>query len=173
MKKIISLLTLVLLASLPSLAQKNAVAIIDANYILRQIPAYETAQEQLDKESQKWRSEIEKVNAEAKTLYDNYQTEIALLSPEMKVKRENEIIEKEKQAQELKRKYFGENGELFKKQSALLKPIQDEIYTAVKSIADKEGYAIVLDKNTTRSLIYAVPKIDISDQVLTALGYAK
>lgn len=174
MKKII--LTLIAAVSLSigtAMAQKNAVAIVDANYILKQIPSYETAQEQLDKESQKWKAEVDKLNAEAKALYDNYQTELPLLSAEMKVQRENAIIEKEKQAQDLKRKYFGENGELFKKQTALLKPIQDEIYTAVKTVADREGYGVVLDKNSTRSLIYAAPKVDISDQVLTTLGYSK
>ena len=91
----------------------------------------------------------------------------------MQVKKENEIVEKENATKELKRKYFGEDGELFKKREALMKPIQDEIYTAVKAVADAEGYAMVIDKSSARSIVYAVAKVDISDQVLAKLGYSK
>ncbi len=173
MKKLILILSLATLAVLPSFAQKNAIGVVDMGYILKQMPAYETAQEQINKESQKWKKEVDAVNAEAKTLYENYQSELVFLSAEMKTKRENEIVAKEKKAQELKRKYFGESGELFKKQEALLKPIQDEIYTAVKAVADSEGFSVVIDKSSARSLVYAAPKVDISDQVLSKLGYAK
>jgi outer membrane protein len=95
------------------------------------------------------------------------------LSKEMQVKRENEIYEKEKAVQELKRKYFGKDGELFKKRESLMKPIQDEVYNAVKSVADENSYQLVLDKSSAVSIVYAVAKIDISDEVLTKLGYAK
>jgi outer membrane protein len=106
-------------------------------------------------------------------MYKNYQTELVFLSDEMKKKREDEIIAKEKEANDLKRKYFAPDGELYKKREALVKPIQDEIYNAVQEICEQQGYQVVLDKSSTNNLIFASPKIDISDQLLEKLGYSK
>lgn len=171
MKKIILVISL-FLASF-AFAQAQKVAMVDMEYVLKNIPSYETASEQLNQISKKWQKEVEQLNKEAETLYKNYQAELVFLSAEMKTKRENEIIEKEKAAQDLKRKYFGADGELFKKREALMKPIQDEVYNAIKTISDEKAYQLVLDKNSGSSIIYASPKIDISDQVLAKLGYSK
>ncbi|MCQ2230965.1 MAG: OmpH family outer membrane protein [Paludibacteraceae bacterium] len=154
-------------------ASAQKVAVLDMDYILKNIPMYESANEQLKQISQKWQKEVETKNEEAKILYKNYQTEVVFLSDEMKVKKENEIVAKEKEANELKRKYFGPEGEFFKKRESLMKPIQDEVYVAVKSVSDTKGYTVVLDKASSQNLIYFSVKADISDEVLQKLGYAK
>ncbi|MBP5306839.1 MAG: OmpH family outer membrane protein [Paludibacteraceae bacterium] len=169
---IITLLPLLLLVTGAS-AQKNGVAVVDMQYILKNVPAYESASEQLNQITQKWKKEIDASTSEAKSMYENYQTELVFLSKEMQVKRENEIVAKEKATADLKRKYFGQDGELYKKREALLKPIQDEVYSAVKAVADAGGYSIVLDKTSAQSIVYVGAKSDISDEVLTKLGYAK
>ena len=153
-------------------ASAQKFALIDMEYILKNIPAYERANEQLNQVSKKWQSEIEAVSLEAQTLYKNYQSESVFLSEEQKVKKEEEIVAKEKEAQELKRKYFGPEGELYKKRESLMAPIQDEIYNAVKEISDAKGYTVVIDRASAASIIYASPKIDISNEVLVKLGYA-
>lgn len=154
-------------------ASAQKVAVLDMDYILKNIPMYESANEQLKQISQKWQKEVETKNEEAKILYKNYQTEVVFLSDEMKVKKENEVVAKEKEANELKRKYFGPEGEFFKKRESLMKPIQDEVYVAVKSVSDTKGYTVVLDKASSQNLIYFSVKADISDEVLQKLGYAK
>jgi outer membrane protein len=171
MKKLLVTLSVLFAATLMANAQKFA--LVDMDYILKNIPAYEAATEQLDQVSKKWQNEVEASAKEAETLYKNYQTELVFLSAEMKTKRENEIIAKEKATQDLKRRYFGQDGELYKKRESLIKPIQDEIYTAVKSLADEKGYQLVTDKSSSMDIIFASPKIDISDDVLGKLGYAK
>jgi outer membrane protein len=171
MKKII-LVTIVAFCGILSVsAQKFAV--VDMEYILKNIPMYESANEQLKQLSQKWQAEVEAKNEEAKNLYKNYQTEVVFLSDDMKIKKENEIIAKEKEANELKRKYFGPEGELFKKRESLMKPIQDEIYVAIKDISEAKNYQLILDKASSMNLIYYSSKIDISDEVLAKLGYSK
>lgn len=170
MKKNLLITGLLLLVSLTANAQKFA--LIDMEYILRNIPAYERANEQLNQISKRWQGEVEAVALEAQTLYKNYQSEAVFLSEEQKNKREEEIVSKEKEAQELKRKYFGPEGELYKKRESLMAPIQDEIYTAVKEISDLKGYSVVVDRASAASFIYASPKIDISNEVLVKLGYA-
>lgn len=147
-------------------------ALIDMEYILKNIPAYERANEQLNQISKKWQNEVEAIALEAQTLYKNYQSEAVFLSEEQKTKKEEEIVGKEKEAQELKRKYFGPEGELYKKRESLMAPIQDEIYAAVKEISDTKGYSVVVDRASAVSVIYASPKIDISNEVLEKLGYA-
>jgi outer membrane protein len=159
-----------LLANMPAMAQKFAVAYIDMQYILKNLPQYETANEQLTMISKRWQKEIETASQEAQLLLNNYQTEQIFLSADMKKKREDEIIEKEQQVLELKRKYFGEEGEWYKKREALLKPIQDEIYTVIQDIASEKRYDIVKDRSADPSLIYMSSRLDISDQVLEKLG---
>ena len=169
MKKNLLITALFCLVSLVANAQKFA--LIDMEYILKNIPAYERANEQLNLISKRWQGEVEAVALEAQTLYKNYQSEAVFLSEEQETKKEEEIVGKEKEAQELKRKYFGPEGELYKKRESLMAPIQDEIYTAVKEISDEKGYSVVVDRASAASIIYASPKIDISNEVLVKLGY--
>jgi len=171
MKKIILFLGLFFAFALSSHAQKFA--LIDMEYILKNISSYESANEQIDILSKKWQAEIEKSQQEIQNMYKTYQSEQVFLSAEQKTKRENEIVEKEKAVQELRRNYFGPEGELFKRREALIKPIQDEIYNAVKDISAAKGYQLILDRASASSVIFASPKIDISNEVLAKLGYSK
>jgi outer membrane protein len=170
MKKNLLMTALLCFVCLVTNAQKFA--LIDMEYILKNIPAYERANEQLNQISKKWQGEVEAVALEAQTLYKNYQSEAVFLSEEQKIKKEEEIVAKEKEAQELKRKYFGPEGELYKKRESLMAPIQDEIYNAIKEISDAKGFSVVVDRASATSVIYASPKIDISNEVLIKLGYA-
>ena len=171
MKRLLFVAILLLGFCLPALeAQKFAAAYLDMQYILKNLPQYETANEQLTMISKRWQKEIDAAQQEVQILVSNYQTEQIFLSADMKKKREDEILEKEQQALELKRKYFGENGEWYKKRESLLKPIQEEIYNAVQEIADEKKYDIVKDRSADPSLIYMSSRLDISDQVLEKLG---
>lgn len=169
-KKLFVLMSLFMLFSLQSKAQKFA--LVDMEYILKNIPAYERANEQLNQVSKKWQAEVEALTEEAQTLYKNYQSEAVFLSAEQKTKKEEEVIAKEKEAAELKRKYFGPEGELFKKRESLMAPIQDEIYNAVKTISESKGYSLILDRASDAGIIFASPKVDISNEVLSKLGYS-
>ena len=152
--------------------QAQKFALMDMEYILKNIPAYERANEQLSQVSKKWQAEVEALTTEAQTMYKTYQNEVVFLSAEQKKARQDAIMEKEKAAADLKKKYFGPEGELFKKRNALMTPIQDEIYNAVKDIADQRGYQLVLDRASDAGIIFGSPKIDISTEVLQKLGYS-
>lgn len=169
MRKIMMMLVLAVAATTAS-AQKFA--LVDMDYIFKNIPAYERANEQLAQISKKWQAEVDALTTEAQTMYKNYQNEVVFLSKEQKQAKQDAIMEKEKEASELKRKYFGPEGELFKKRTALMTPIQDEVYNAVKDIADLRGYQLVIDRASDQGIIFGSPKIDISDEVLRKLGYA-
>ena len=170
MKKLFTLLCLLMIMGAQSMAQKFA--LVDMEYILKNIPAYERASEQLNQVYKKWQAEVDALTEEAQTLYKNYQSEAVFLSMEQKTKKEEEIVAKEKEAAELKKKYFGPEGELFKKRESLMAPIQDEIYNAVKDISDSKGYSLILDRASDTGIIFASPKIDICNEVLTKLGYS-
>ena len=171
MKKMILSLLLALGALLPASAQKFA--LVDMEYILKNIPAYERANEQLNQISKKWQSEVEALNNQAQTLYKNYQNELVFLSAEQKKQREQAILDKEKEASDLKKKYFSPEGELYKKRESLIGPIQDEIYVAVKGIAEQRGLALVLDRASDNGIVFASPTADISNEVLAKLDYSK
>lgn len=169
MKKFLLVCLITLSAALTANAQKYA--LLDMEYVLKNIPAYERANEQLNQVSKKWQAEVEALNTEASTMYKNYQNEMVFLSQEQKKARQEAIMKKEKDASDLKRKYFGPEGELFKKRESLMSPIQEEIYTAVKEIAELRGYSLVLDRSSNTGVIYGSPKADISNEVLQKLGY--
>ena len=169
MKKILAICTLALMAIT---AQAQKFALMDMEYVLKNIPAYERANEQLNQVSKKWQAEVDALNTQAATMYKNYQNEVVFLSKEQKAAKQEEIMLKEKEAADLKKKYFGPEGELFKKRESLMSPIQEEIYNVVKEISEQRGYSLVLDRASDSAIIFGSPKIDISNEILQKLGYA-
>ncbi|MBQ8673753.1 MAG: OmpH family outer membrane protein [Bacteroides sp.] len=170
MRKSLWIMLLLMLTCTAVHAQKFA--LIDTEYILGRIPAYEQANRQLEQSSKQWQSEVEKLSQEAKALYQSYQNSGKSLSEAQRAKKEEEIVAKEKAAADLRRKYFGPDGELALLQEELLQPLQDDIYEAVKAISNQRGYTLVLDRATAGSIIFASPSIDISNEVLAKLGYS-
>ena len=170
MKKILLIMVCAMLSIFTAGAQKFA--LLDMEYILKNVPAYERANEQLNQVSKKWQAEVEALNTEAGTMYKNYQNEVVFLSEEQKKSRQEAIMQKEKEASDLKRKYFGPEGELFKKRESLISPIQEEIYNVVKEISELRGYSLVVDRASDSGIIYGSPKVDISNEVLAKLGYS-
>jgi len=147
-------------------------AYVDTDYILSNIPAYESAQEQLDQISVEWQKEIEAIFAEIDKMYKEFQAEKALLTDEMRIKREDDIIRKEREAKELQRKRFGQDGDLFKKRQELVKPLQDDVFNAVKDIATEGNFAMIFDiAGGGLVVLFSDPKYDKSDEVLQKLGF--
>lgn len=171
MKKVILVAIAVLITASVSFAQK--MGYVDTDYILGKIPEYKAAQTEIDKTSVDWQKEIEAKYGEIDKLYKIYQAESVLLTDDMRKKRENEIINKEKEVKELQKSRFGVDGELFKKRMELVKPIQDKVYSAVKQVAEKSGLAFIFDKAGQVALLYSNSKYDKSEDVLTFMGYNK
>jgi outer membrane protein len=169
MKRIVIITALLVLGSVAAIAQKYA--FVDSDYIRKNIPAFTAAQDQLDKLSKQWEKEVADGYAVVEQMYKSYQNEAVLLSQDMKTKREEAIVTKEKEMKDLQNKYFGVEGELFKKREELVKPIQDEILKAIKTIAVDGSYAVIFDTAAGGNILFANPKYDISDQVLEKLGY--
>ena len=164
-------MSLLVLISIVFSANAQKFALVDMEYILKNIPAYERATEQLNQVSKKWQAEVDALTTEAQTMYKNYQNEVVFLSKEQKKAKQDSIMAKEREASELKKKYFGPEGELYKKRTSLMTPIQEEIYNAVKDICELRGYQLVIDRTSDNGIIYGSPKIDISAEVLSKLGY--
>ncbi|MBJ2183739.1 MAG: OmpH family outer membrane protein [Muribaculaceae bacterium] len=171
MKKIILLLAIALTAVIGAKAQKFAM--VDMDYILQNVPQYEMANEQLNQLSQRWQREVEQAGKEAEAMYQSYLADKVFLTAEQVKKREEEIVAKEKAATELRFKYFGPEGELYQKRQTLLKPIQDDVYNAVKKVSEERGYQAVFDRASSSDIVFASPRIDISNEVLARLGYSK
>lgn len=169
MKKLITILAISVLAVSASFAQKFA--FVDTDYILSNIPSYKAAENELDKVSLQYEAEITALYEDIDKMYREYQAEKVLLTDEMKSKREEEIIQLEREAKKLQNDYFGQEGLLFKKRQELVKPIQDEVYGAVKEIANENGYAVIFDSSSGPTLLHTNPRYDVSDEVLQRLGY--
>ena len=168
MKKTIFLFVVIIFFAATVQAQKFAY--VDTQYILDNIPEFAEAQSQLDEISVQWQKEIEAKLAEVDKMYKDYQTQAVLLPDDMKKKKEQEIVDKEKDAKNLQRTRFGKDGDLFKKRQELVKPIQEKIYNAIQELSTSNNYAVVFDKGGSLTMMYANPKYDISDEVLDNLG---
>ncbi|MDF1673216.1 MAG: OmpH family outer membrane protein [Vicingaceae bacterium] len=164
-----TLLILVVLTSFSGYSQNYGY--VDTEYILENIPDYKDAQEELDKLSIEWQKQLERRYSEIDKMYKNYQAEQILLTEDMKTKREEEIIKKEKEAKEYQKSKFGVDGELFEKRKELVKPIQDKVYNAIADIANYKKLGIVFDKSSGLTMLYTNPKYNLSDDVLKKLGY--
>lgn len=171
MKKTALALSLIIISTIGAFAQKYAM--VDMEYILRNIPSYEMANEQLNQLSLRYQREVEAVGKEAETMYQNFLADKVFLTDDQIKARESEIVAKEKEATELRNKYFGPEGELYKKRISLLKPIQDEVYEAIKGVAQQRGYQTIFDRASSSSIIYSSPTIDVSNEVLNRMGYGK
>jgi len=163
-------LTFLFIVFFSGLLSAQRIVYVDTEYILNKIPAYQEAVKKLDAYSAKWQKEIEGYYKDIENKYKAYQNEKVLLSDEMKKQREQEIVDLEKKAKSLKKQYFGVNGELFKKRQELIKPIQDNIYEAIKQMATEGNYASVIDA-VTGKVLYLNMKYDKSDDILKKLGY--
>ena len=170
--KILALFISGLLVAMMSYSQKTVY--VDTDYLLSKIPAYKEAQQQIDELTKNWQAEIEEQRTALDNMYKQYQVDKDLLANDMKAKREQEILDKEKELKELQKKRCGANGDRSKKEEELSKPIQDEIFSAIKELASSQGYAFVIDAaSSSYTLLYSDPKYDISDDVLRKLGYIK
>ena len=166
------LLSTLALVALAFGAQAQNFALVDLEYILEQIPEYAAATQQMDALSEKYQKEVEAVASQAKTLYEEYQKTASTLSAAQQSAKEEAIVAKEKEASELRKKYFGQEGVIAEKQEALFGPIEDSVYNAVKEVALEQGYDVVIDRASAQSMIFASPRIDISNEVLAKLGYS-
>lgn len=168
MKRIILLAVAILFATF-AFGQKYAY--VDTEYILNNIPVYESAKTQLEDLTKEWKKEIDAKKSSIDQMYQNYQSERILLTEELRAKREDEIMKKEQELKQLQQKYFGESGMLYKKREELIKPIQDDIYNAIKEIATEGNYAVIFDTANNLNMLYTDPRHDKSDEVLRKLGY--
>ena len=171
MKKILFILLFVAGIFTTVNVQAQKFAYVDTEYMLNNIPEYKTAQQQLDQLSVQWQKEIESRYAQIDKLYKAYQAEQILLTEEMRKKREDEILNKEKEVKDFQKEKFGYQGDLFKKKQELVKPIQDKIYNAIKKYAEDYSYAFIFDKSSDLIMLYSNARYDKSDEILKAMGY--
>ncbi len=165
------LLFITLLASISVVVLKaQRYAYVDTEYILKNLAAYDDAQKELDRVSKQWQNELEQRYESIDRLYKAYQAEKVLLTDEMRKEREDEIVRKEQEAKELQRQRFGVDGDLFKRRTELIQPLQDDIYNAIKEVAQGGGFSVIFDKANQSNILYADPRYDKSDRVLSRLG---
>ncbi|MBK7957651.1 MAG: OmpH family outer membrane protein [Bacteroidetes bacterium] len=167
MKQLFALLAFICISSVAS-AQRFAY--MDSEYILNKMPEYKKAQESLDKIAGEWQKEIEDKMKEIENMYQKFQAEQPLLTDKMKQERITSIESKERELKELQKAKFSPNGELFKKRQELIQPIQDRIYDEIQKIAKIKSYDVVFDKSSGASMIYTNPKLNISDEIVKAMG---
>lgn len=168
MKKILLICTLVF--SICAFTSAQRYAVVDSKYILDKMPDYKLAQKQLDQISVQWQKEIDDKQVILDKMYKDFEGEEAMLSDDLKKKREDELFNHEKEVRDLQRKRFGFEGDLFKKRQELIKPVQDKVYNAIQKIAVTRMYDFILDKSEGITVIFADPKLDKSDDILRELG---
>jgi len=168
MKKVIFVISLIV-ASV-TLASAQRLAYVDSEYILKHIPEYTAAQKQLDDLSTKWQTEVDNQYEEIEKLYQAYQNDQVLLNEDMRRRRQDEIVNKEKQVKDFQRQKFGFEGDLYKERIRLVQPIQDRVSNAIQEIAKSDSLDLILDKGSEVAILFANPSLDKSNDIITKLG---
>ncbi len=163
-------LSLLIITALGNISHAQRYAVIDSKYILSKVPEYKAAQEKLNQYSEQWQQEIDEKSAELDKMNKDYEAEQVMLSDDLKKKREDELFNRQKEVNDLQKKRFGYEGDIFKKRQELIKPIQDKVYNAVQKLATSKLYDFILDKSEGITVIFADPKLDRSDDVLKEMG---
>lgn len=166
-----ALFVFLLVAGLPGMLLAQKFAFVDTEYILGKIPSYRSAKEQIEAMSTQYQNEIEKEYAQIKSMVESFQNESVLMTAEMRQRRQKEILQAEEKVKTLQQNYFGRDGLILKKQEELLQPIQEQVYSAVRSVAQDEGYAAIIDVAASASVLYSSARYDLSDKVLKKMGY--
>lgn len=167
MKKFLIVAIAVILSAPAAFAQRYAV--VDTRYIFEKMPEYKTVQKQIDDQAAAWQKELDTKQAALDKLYNNYDAEEAMMSEDLKKKREDELFNKEKELRDLQKKRFGFEGDLFKKRQELMEPMQKKVADAINRLAKAGGYDLILDKSEGKTIIFADPKLDKSEDVLREL----
>jgi len=164
------LLSTILIVTFTTINFGQKVAIVDVAQILENLPEYIEAQSEIDKISANWQQEISQEYDKIKSMYNKYQAEQVLLSEEVKIEREEEIMGREKEVRDLQKKHFGPEGDLFRKRQELVSPIQDQVFTAIEKYAESKGFDIIFDKSGSAGLLYANSEYDKTEEVAKQLG---
>jgi len=175
MKKHIAFLLLTLSFVNQGFAQSRGIKVgyIDMEYILQNVPDYAEAKSQLEQKAQKWKQDIEAKKVDLAKLKDALKTERVLLTKELIDEREEEIKFQETELLDFQQKRFGPNGDLITQKAVLVKPIQDQVFTAVQDIAEAKKYDYVFDKSSNLTILFAAKRFDISDQVVRVITRAE
>lgn len=173
MKKIVLLFALA--STFLAFSQGRGVKIgyIDMDYILEKVPEYAETKNQLEQKAQKWKQEIELKRNEINKLKESLKTERVLLTKELIEEREEEIAFQEKELLDYQEKRFGANGDLIVQRTMLIKPIQDQVFTAIQDISEQKKYDFIFDKSSDLTILFASQRFDISEQVIRAIGRAQ
>jgi outer membrane protein len=168
MKKYI-LLSFLLFIGFGAFAQKFAY--VDSEYILKHMPEYKAALNQLNVSSEQFQKQLDVKFSEIDDMYKAYQADQVLLTDDMRKRRENDIIEKEKAAKEFQRQKFGPEGDLFQSRMKLLNPIQEKVSKTISDFAKAKGLDFIFDKTSDATMIYANSSYDLSKDIVIKLGY--
>ncbi|MFB6258018.1 MAG: OmpH family outer membrane protein [Flavobacteriales bacterium] len=166
-----ALFPLFFLVVFPFAGEAQRFAYVNTDRVLRHIPEYHEAQKRLKELANKWQREIQQKHKRIDKLYNSLQAEEVLLTEEMKKKREQKISKKKREVRKLQKKRFGKNGDLYKKRKELLQPLQDKVYKAIKKLAERKDYDMILDSNKGSNVLYATAKYDLTEDVIEELGY--
>lgn len=143
---------------------------VDSKIILENIPEYKAAQEELDAMSTQWEQEVEAKYLDIDKKYRDFQAEQLLMTPAIRIQKEEEIVKLEEEAKAFQDQKFGVDGELFQKREELVRPVQDKIYEAIEKFAKESDYDIILDKAKHANLLYGNEKYDKTYILLKKMG---
>lgn len=169
MKKTLAFLILFAVLAAPAAAQQK-IAYVDSEYIFSRTPEFATVQQQVDRLAQEWQREIEQKQRETDELFQEYQARELLYTQEERRRKRDEIVSAEEEVDRLRRQYFGPDGELFRQQEQLLRPLQERVLAAIEEVATADGYDYVFDKSGDVLFLFAREQLDLSDRVLEELG---
>lgn len=163
------LLALTLVFAGESAAQQKT-GYVDTDYLVSQIPEYQSVQQQLRSLSQEWRAELDEMQQEIERLKEDFSAREILYTEEIRKQKEQEINNRIQQRQQYLEQKFGAEGDYFQRQKELLEPIQRKVFEAITVVAEREGFDFILDRTQKTEILFARDQWNLNDEVLEELG---
>lgn len=151
-------------------AQNQRIAYVDTDVILQNMPEYQGIKQQLDQQARLWQDELAEMERDLAALEEEFEARDILYTEEVRQQKQSEIEAARKAVDEFLTQKFSPEGEYFRQQKQLLQPLQRAVFEAIRTVAEQDGYDLVLDRAQNIGLIYAVPELDITDLVLEEMG---
>jgi len=156
--------------AVPEVEAQQRIGYVDSHYILDRVPEYQTARQQVDRLAQQWQTELDGITAEIQEMERDFAVRELLFTEDERDRRRRDIADRRREKDALRTRYFGPEGELFREQNRLMRPVQERILEAIEEVARDANFDYVFDKSGDYVFLFARSQHDLSDRVLEELG---
>ncbi len=168
MKKTLLALILIVLIGI-AFAQTIKLGFVDTDRVLFSSNEAAEIARLFNLDKQNWTNQIRQLDDEIKQMERQFEIDKLTRNEAAKREAQSRIDTKKADAGRMLEEYFGEGGKAEQRYRELIDPLTKKIHDIIRKIAEDERYTMIFDVSMG-TILYAIPTIDITEQVLQELN---